>query len=77
MDTNNYAILAQRISVLETEWKRTSKDISNINTKLDALLTFKNKGLGAVWLVTTILIVGSGVAAFVSNVLNSLGKSHV
>lgn len=73
---DDYTLLAERISVLETEWERTRQDITDIKSKLDELLHLKSKGLGALWLVGILLLFGSGLATFVYNVLNSVPKVH-
>lgn len=75
MEASEYTILAERISVLETEKRQTREDLKDIKSKLDELLTLKAKGLGALWFIGILLLLGSGIAAFVYNILNSLGKS--
>lgn len=77
MGLDDYTILAERITVLETERTQTSRDITEIKFKLDELLTLKSRGLGAVWLVGIILVFGSGIVAFMSNILTLVGKPHI
>lgn len=69
--------LVERISVLETERTQMKSDITEIKAKLDELLQLKSKGLGALWFITMLFVLGSGIAAFAYNILNSLPKSHI
>lgn len=68
--------LVERISVLETERIQTKEDIKEIKAKLDELLQLKSKGLGALWFITMLFVLGSGMAAFVYNILGSMPKPH-
>ncbi len=77
METTERISLVERVAVLETERTQTRDDIREIKAKLDELLTLKSRGLGALWFIGILLLVGSGAAAFVYNVLNVLGKPHV
>jgi hypothetical protein len=65
---NEYTQLAQRITVLEVEFEHIQTSLSGITTKLDELLTLKDKGVGAVSLVG--LILGSGIIGAVMLVWN-------
>ena len=67
----------ERLSVLETEWTQIHDDITDIKSKLDELLHLKSKGLGAFWIISLLLLIGSSVVAFFSNVANLIPKHHV
>lgn len=77
MTLDDHTILAERITVLETERTQSNRDIADIKSKLDDLLTLKSKGLGALWLIGIILVAGSGIVAFMSNILTLIGKPHI
>ena len=51
---------------LDEHKKETVKQFSDINTKLDDLLTLRNKGAGVFWLVSSLTGVGliGGIAEF-------------
>lgn len=57
-----------RLALVENKMEKLSKDLESIEKKIDALLELKNKGLGAVWLVT--LIFGSSLVAGMASVMN-------
>ena len=67
----------ERLSVLETEWTQIHDDITDIKSKLYELLHLKSKGLGAFWIISLLLLIGSSVVAFFSNVANLIPKHHV
>ena len=57
-----------RISALESLIKSYKEDMENIEAKLDQLLTLKNKGAGAFWLVT--IIASSGVLGILGTIFD-------
>ena len=65
----------ERLKALEVEVQNLAKDfakiegeLSQVNTKLDNLLEFKNKGMGAFWLVSA--LVGSGLIGIVTSLID-------
>lgn len=60
--------LAERVAVLESEWKDSKQDWADIKTKLDDLLHLKSKGMGALWLIS--LLFSSGILALVAEVIS-------
>lgn len=59
---------AERITALEVKVEASLACQREINTKLDDLLYFKNRGLGAFWLATA--IVSSGIIGFIATLIN-------
>jgi len=59
--------MPERLAILETKVEHLSAQNEDIKNKLDALLAFKHKGLGALGLVTAILgtsIIGAVYTVF-------------
>lgn len=64
---------AERIATLELEVKTLKELISNIDGKMDELLSLKQKGMGAIWFATILFGAGSlGLTSF----LMSWFKGH-
>jgi len=70
--------IEERIAVLETKVESlsasflkhaedTRAEAASLETKLDDLLALKNKGMGAVWLITA--LVGSGILGLISTLV--------
>lgn len=57
----NDIVTAERIAVLENKVEELIKSDERINSKLDQLLSLKDRGAGAFWLFG--IIFGSGVIA--------------
>lgn len=66
----------ERISILETEWTQIHEDIKDIKDKLDELLHLKSKGLGAFWVISLLLLMGSGIITFFSNLATIFPRHH-
>lgn len=45
---------AERITALETKVEQLTKDVQDMNQKLDDLLALRNKGVGAFWLASSL-----------------------
>lgn len=67
--------LSERVAVLETNAQTDRVTLQSIETKLDSLLDLKNKGMGAIWLVS--LVIGSGVLGLITVVFGLLNKPHL
>lgn len=64
----------ERLAILETKVEHLSEQQTKIMEKLDALLAFKHKGLGALGFVTAIL--GSSILGGVFVLVNWLKGLH-
>lgn len=64
VDPTTYSHIAQgeRIMALEVRVAEVQRQQTVINDKLDELLDMRNKGIGAFWLVSTLL--GTGIVGF-------------
>lgn len=58
----------ERIATLEAKEKAIEQRLTDIDKKLDDIISLKNKGLGAFWLASA--LVGTGIAAFVANLID-------
>lgn len=61
---------SERILALEIQVASLKEDIQKMSDKIDALLEFKHKGIGAVMLLSVIL--GSGLVASVTSFMSWL-----
>ena len=61
--------LGERISVLETHQKITEGKLDDISTKLDELLVLKEKGMGAMGLVSILFLSATGIAGVIASVV--------
>lgn len=75
METEIAVDLVERITVLETEWDATKKDLEEIKGKLDELLHLKSRGMGALWLVS--LLISSGMVGLVISISSFFHKPHL
>lgn len=64
----------ERLAILETKIESMSDQHTAMMAKLDALLAFKHKGLGAIGLVTAIL--GSSVLAAFAVIMDWFKGAH-
>lgn len=71
---DNFLTLPERLAILETRVEHLSKQNEDIKEKLDALLAFKHKGLGALSLVTAIL--GTSIIGTVYTVIEYFKLAH-
>jgi tetrahydromethanopterin S-methyltransferase subunit B len=73
-----YAILpiGERVASLETRQEHTEETLNKIVTKLDELLELKQKGMGAVKLVSILAVSASGIVGFVAFIINFLSGKH-
>lgn len=67
MDSNDiyphYIPINERVAILETKFENLEATLLAIEHKLDDLLVLKNKGMGALGLVS--ILIGSGVLGLV------------
>lgn len=59
-----------RMVLLEKTVEAQSRELHEINKKLDSLLALKNKGMGAFWLMT--VLVGGGFAIVLTSIKDFL-----
>lgn len=63
----------ERIATLESRIQRVEADLAGINTKLDQLLAFRNKGAGVFWLVSALS--GTGMIGMITWLIDSV-RTH-
>jgi len=66
--------MPERLAILETKVEHLSAQNEDIKNKLDSLLTFKHKGLGALSLITAIL--GTSIIGAVYTVFEWFKTAH-
>ena len=69
-----YLTLPERLAILETRVEHLSAQNEDIKGKLDALLAFKHKGLGAFSLITAIL--GTSIIGGVYTIIEYFKLAH-
>jgi hypothetical protein len=67
-----YAVipLGERVSALEIRGENYEEKLDKIREQLDELLEIKHKGMGAIGLVSLLIISASGLAGVITFVLN-------
>lgn len=58
----------ERIATLEEKEKVIEQRLTDIDKKLDDIISLKNKGLGAFWLASA--LIGTGITTFVTNLID-------
>lgn len=70
--------LAERVAVLETERDYMKNELTEIKAKLDDLLTLKTKGMGALGLVSILVVSASGILGIVAFLMSTFkGGIHL
>lgn len=62
--------LGQRVSALEVRGENYEEKLDKIREQLDELLEIKHKGMGAIGLVSLLIISASGLAGVITFVLS-------
>jgi hypothetical protein len=65
----------ERLAILETRFDHLTEDLDDIKFKLDELITLKQKGLGAFWLVG--LLISTGIIGFITTISGLLNRGHL
>lgn len=66
--------IEERVAVLEAITKDVRETQKEVNEKLDKLLGYKDRGLGAFWLVSTIF--GAGIIGFITTIVSWVQGRH-